>query len=106
MQKIPVSKVVGGMVLARPVTRESGVVLMGEGTELTELLIEKLRDLEIANVYVKGRPLDLGGEDVSLEQLLNELDERFSITPGDKLSLQIKELVKQDIIRRRSPDEL
>jgi hypothetical protein len=106
MQKIPVSKAAAGMVLARPVTRESGVVLMGEGTELTALMIEKLRELEILNICVKGRPLDLGGDDVPLEQLLHELDERFSTTKADKLCQQIKELVKQDIIRRRSPGEL
>ncbi len=106
MQKIPVAKAASGMVLAKPVARDNGVVLMGEGTELNEQLIEKLHDLEVQKIAVKGRPLDLGGEDKSLEQLLAELDERFSTNENDKFCLQIKELIKKSITRRKEEEEL
>ena len=61
MQKIPIDKAAEGMVLAKPIERENGVVLMGEGTELNEQIIERLKGLDIQKITVKGRPL--GGED-------------------------------------------
>lgn len=101
MQKIPTGKAQKGMVLAKPITRENGVVLMGEGTELNELLIEKLQDLDIKTILVKGRPLDFGEGEITLEQFETELEERFSTVASDKLCIQIKEIVKKDFIRRR-----
>ena len=107
MQKIPVDKAAKGMILAKPITRENGVVLMGEGTELNDLLIEKLKDLEIKKIAVKGRPLDIAGEEEkTLEQLHAELEERFSTVSSDKLCNQIKEIIKKDIKRRKEESEL
>ena len=106
MQKIPVSKAGKGMVLAKPVTRETGVVLMGEGTELNEALIEKLLDLEIKHIVVKGRPLDSGSEGKTLEQLYAELDERFSTVGTDKMACQIKDIIKKDMARRKEEESL
>ena len=101
MQKIPLDMATDGMVLAKPVERENGVVLMGEGTELTEGLIEKLKALDIKAITVKGRPVDTGIEEKPLEQLYSELDNRFSLVSSDKLCNQIKELIKNDIKMRR-----
>lgn len=106
MQKIPVSKAIKGMVLAKPVLRDTGVVLMGENTELNEMLIEKLQDLDIKNIVVKGRPLDTGGEEKTLDQLHAELDERFSMISSDKLAMQIKEVIKKDLTRRKEEEAL
>lgn len=106
MQKIPVSKATEGMVLAKPVLRESGVVLMGENTELNEMLIEKLQDLDINHIVVKGRPLDTGGEEKTLDQIYAELDERFSMISSDKLAAQIKEIIKKDLARRKEEEAL
>jgi len=106
MQKIPVDKAAKGMILAKPVVRENGVVLMGEGTELNDLLIEKLKDLDIKKIAVKGRPLDIGGGEKTLEQLYAELEERFSMVSSDKLCNQIKEFIKKDIKRRKAESEL
>ena len=98
MQKVPVALAREGMTLAKPVTRGSGVVLMGAGTPLTAPLLEKLRDLEIPAVVVKGRPL--GGDDTPVEQLLADLEERFSTNVADPLCDQIKALLRDDIMRR------
>ena len=107
MQKIPVDKAAKGMILAKPIVRENGVVLMGEGTELNDLLIEKLKDLDIKKIAVKGRPVDIGGgEEKTLEQLYAELEERFSMVSSDKLCNQIKEFIKKDIKRRKAESEL
>ncbi len=105
MQRIPVSKAREGMVLAKPVARDNGVVLMGEGTELDERLIEKLVDLDIQKIAVKGKPLGTLGDDKPLEQLLSELDERFSTNADDRMCMQIKDCIKQDCIRRKEDEE-
>jgi hypothetical protein len=105
MQKIPLGKAAEGMILAKPIARESGLVLMGEGTELNEQLIERLKGLDIKKVTVKGKPL--GGEDEkSVEVLIAELDERFTPVSSDKLCVQIKDIIKKDIKRRREEAEL
>lgn len=106
MQKIPIEKAEKGMVLAKPVARENGVVLMGEGTELNALIIEKLKDLDIKKIAVKGRPLDIGGEEKTLEQLYEELEERFSTVASDKLCSQVKEIIKKNIKCRKEESEL
>ncbi len=105
MQKIPLEKAAEGMVLAKPIARENGVVLMGEGTELNEQLIERLKGLDITKITVKGRPL--GGEDEkSVEELIANLEERFTPVSSDKLCVQIKDMIKKDITRRREEAEL
>lgn len=101
MQKIPLDKATSGMVIAKPVMNESGVVLIGEGTALTDAALEKLKDLEIPHVIVKGRPLDAGTPEKSLDQLYAELDERFTLVAADKLCMQIKDLIKKDMKRRK-----
>ena len=106
MQKIPVDKAEEGMVLAKPVAKENGVVLMGEGTELNDRIIERLRDIDIKTVVVKGHPLDTGKPEETLEQLYEKLDERFSTVASDKLCSEVKELIKKDIKRRKEENEL
>jgi hypothetical protein len=54
MQKVPLEKAAKGMILDKPIVRGNGVVLMGEGTELNEQLIERLKALDITRVTVKG----------------------------------------------------
>ena len=105
MQKIPVSKATEGMVLAKAVTRDSGLVLMGEGTALTDTLLQKLHDLEIKNIFVKGKPLG-SGDEKTLEQLYAELEERFSTVAENKLCSQIKAAVKKDITRRKQEEDI
>lgn len=103
MQKIPIDKAVSGMVLGKPLSRKDGVVLMGEGTVLTEQLIDRLKDMDIAKVFVKGRPLTVEGEESkTLEQRLHEVDNRFSLVEEDRLSCQIRDIIKADIKQRFS----
>jgi len=98
MQRVPIDKAVQGMVVARPVTNETGVVMVGAGTALTEGLIEKLTALEIDHVIVKGRPL--GGEAKPLDQLYKELDSRVTLIAADKVCMQIKDIIKKDLKSR------
>lgn len=105
MQKIPLDKATEGMILAKPIARENGVVLMGEGTELNQQIIERLKSLDIQKITVQGRPLG-GDDEKSVELLCAELEERFSLISSNKLCLQIKDMIKKDIKRRREEADL
>ncbi len=52
MPKVLTGDLVAGMKLARPVINDAGLVLIGEETELTDELIQKIRHLDIGGVYV------------------------------------------------------
>ena len=105
MQKIPLEKAAEGMILAKPIVRGNGVVLIGEGTELNKQLLERLKCLDITKVTVKGRPLD-DEDEKSMELLIAELEERFTPVSSDKLCVQIMDIIKKDIKRRREETEL
>lgn len=101
MQRISLENAKPGMTVAKPVVNESGVVLIGAGTQLTESALEKLKSLEITSIIVTGRPVDTGVPEKPLEQLWAELDERFSPVAGDKLCQQIKDIIRNDFKQRR-----
>ena len=61
MQKIPLSLAKAGFVLAKPVLRDNGMVLVAEGTELTEALLARLASMEVASLTVEGAPVDMEG---------------------------------------------
>ncbi len=73
MARFPVADLTPGMRLSRAVHTDSGMVLIGEGTELTEAHINRLRTMDIESVQVEleRRP------DKTREEMLAELDERF-----------------------------
>jgi len=61
------------MKLAKPVENSGGMVLLGENTELTVELIDKIKNMGIDSVYIQG----MSKPSVPVEVLLAELDERF-----------------------------
>ena len=93
MAKLSTERLEPGMVLARPVMNKSGMIMLGEGTELTDNLIEKIRDMGIESVHVQG----MSQPDVPLEALLAALDARFSHVEKDHLMAMIKRLMKEHI---------
>ncbi|GAU09739.1 hypothetical protein [Desulfoplanes formicivorans] len=79
MQKIPLPLAEPDMVLEKPVTRENGMILVGQGTVLTESLIARLKNMGIASVVVQGHPLDLdtGGGGTSMGRRGERLEHLF-----------------------------
>jgi hypothetical protein len=73
MGQIAVESLVPGMKLAKPVTNKSGLVLLGEETELTTLLIQKIKDMGLSSVHVQGASKVLPPKD----EVLAQLDNRF-----------------------------
>ncbi|MDA8241230.1 MAG: hypothetical protein M0Z67_12780 [Nitrospiraceae bacterium] len=98
MPKIEVAKIVPGMKLSRTVRNESGMVLLGEGTELTESLIARLAAMNIGSVHVEmpGMP------EKAKTELLGELDERFRKTEDEPLMGLLKKIVSEQI---EKPDD-
>lgn len=79
MPKIFVSMLKPGMKLAKPVKNDSGLILLGENTELTDGLIQRLERMNIESVSIvsESKP------DKSPEEMLAELETRFRKTENE-----------------------
>lgn len=84
MQKVPLELVRPGMILAKTITNDTGMALCGEGTELTDVIIERLKRMNVTHVTLKGHPVDMG-ETKSTEQKIEEVRARFVRVHGDPL---------------------
>jgi hypothetical protein len=93
MLKISVSKLEVGMKLAKPVAAKNGIVMLGEGAELTANRIERIQDMDIAYVFVEGPP----AQTISKEEALDNLHTRFSHVEGKPYMDVIKKIVKDHI---------
>jgi hypothetical protein len=93
MPKIPVAKLEPGMKLAKPVTAKNGMVMLGEGTELSVTWIERIADMDIASVFVEGPPI----QTTSKEEALANLDARFAKVEGKPYMNLIKKITKEHI---------
>jgi len=93
MPKIPVSKLEPGMKLAKPVAAKNGMVMLGEGTELTAKWIERIQDMDITNIFVEGLPIQA----ISREEALDKLNAKFSQVEGKPHMNVIKKIVKEHI---------
>jgi len=101
MQRIPFSLAQPGMVLAKDVVRTenpNGPPICGKGVELTETLIERLRNMGIQSITVEGHPIWLEG-DKTLDELLEDLDKRFRRVADDPLTGKLKEVYRNYLIR-------
>jgi hypothetical protein len=88
--KIALDKLETGMKLAKPVENSGGMVLLGENTELTVELIDKIKDMGIDSVYIQG----ISKPSVPIEVLLAELDERFRRVEGEPHMDILKKIFK------------
>jgi len=93
LPKLIISDLKPGMRLLKPVANPSGMVLLTEGLELTEELIDRLRKMEIESVFVRsgnkpGRPKEV---------LLAELDYRFKKTETEPQMEVLKRILAQHI---------
>lgn len=93
MPKIPTEQLKPGMKLARPLQNSSGMVLMAEGTELTEARISKIENMGVDSVYIDGpsRPAR------PREELLSALEERFRKVESNPHMAVIKKAVREHI---------
>ena len=103
MQKIPLNLAKPGMKLAKSVTNDRGVTLCGAGTELTEETIARLSGMDVKRITVVGHPVDMGGEEKSLSERMDELHARFRNVEADPLMKKIKNIFLE--VLREEADE-
>jgi len=72
-------------------------VLCGKGVRLTDSLISRLHQLGIESVVVEGHPVKMEGE-VTLEQMLEALDRRFSRWTDDPLMMKVKQIYRKRLM--------
>lgn len=102
MQKIPLQLAKPEMILAKPVTRENGMVLIAAGTVLTEGLISRLDKMGVELLVVEGETLEMGGgcnEEV-LARKRERLDHLFRKFADDRYMQQVKQLVSSYYARQ------
>lgn len=93
MPRITLDKLQPGMKLAKPVMNQSGLVVLAEDTELTTTLIEKIHDMEIVGVFIKG----MTQPDIPKEEMLTDLDRRFKNVENEPYMDVIKQVLREHI---------
>jgi hypothetical protein len=93
MSRVPVGELEAGMVLAKPIVNENGIALVGEGSELTDALIERIQNMQIHTVSIIGAGKRTG----SKEEAIEELEKRFR-TVGDNVHMNtLKRILREHI---------
>ena len=106
MQSIPIALAKPDMVLSREVRRPdnpTGPPICGNGIILTESLLERLKTMGIQTVTVEGHPVKFEGEKC-LNDLLQELDHRFSKVSHDSLMQTLKEMFRKKLMQSWGDD--
>jgi hypothetical protein len=93
LPKLIISELKPAMRLLKPVANPSGMVLLTEGLELTEELIDRLRKMEIESVFVRGGNKPTRPKDV----LLSELDYRFKKVETEPQMGELKRILADHI---------
>lgn len=93
MSKISIDKLVPGMIIAKPVLNENGMILINEGTELTDTLIERLKTLRVEWINIKGA----SKPSIPKEEMLATLEKKFKMVENEPYMGQLKRLIKEHI---------
>lgn len=99
MQKIPLNLAAAEMVLARDIFKNdspSGMPICGQGTVLTDSLINRLQQMGVQSLYVEGHPVWLEG-DRALPEQLADLEKRFSKTLDNRYNLILLEIYRNQL---------
>jgi hypothetical protein len=89
------------MTLAKPVTREGGMVLAGAGLKLTEAMLDRLRGSGITHITVEGHPAAGIEEDgLDLTALRDRLDHLFRKYKQNPLMWVLRNMIAQYLEKR------
>jgi hypothetical protein len=97
MQKIPLNLARPGMVLAKPVPRQDGIVVVASGTEISEGLLSRLESMEVETIVVEGNPVNMDGvmAGSSYATRVERLDHLFRKFPDDPWMGRVKGMFKE-----------
>jgi hypothetical protein len=93
MSKISAKDLAPGMRLARPVFNRDGLVMIGEDTELTDSLIDKIRRMNLDSIYVCGASRARPPRD----EVLSDLDRRFKRVEAEPAMAILKSAISAHI---------
>ncbi|HOW55889.1 MAG TPA: hypothetical protein PLR60_14715 [Syntrophorhabdaceae bacterium] len=90
MPKVAIDNLKPGMKTAKPVVNNNGMVLLGENTDLTAELIDRIRNMDVDGVYIQGtaRPSK------SKDEFLSEIEDRFRNVENDPRMEVIKRSIQ------------
>ena len=84
MRRINISRLKAGMELAKPIYANNGVILLRDGTNLTQNYIEKIKQLDLAYIYIK----DEISQDIEIDELVS-----------DNIKQETKRVLKESIAK-------
>ncbi len=79
------------MKLSRPIVNESGMVLLPQGTVLSDSLIGRIENMNIATVSIEG----VSEPKKPLQDELAEIDDRFRMAADQPLMQMLKRIMKE-----------
>lgn len=93
MASVTVANLKPGMKLAKPIMNDSGMVLLPQGTVLTDSHIRRIENMDLTAVSIEG-----GNESRKpKEEVLAEIDARFSQSEDQPLMQMMKRILKEHI---------
>lgn len=92
MKRVVIEELITGMILAKSVTNNAGLVVLPTGAELDEATLARLQRLGLTSVYVEGQAGDANGK--TLGELEAELDHRFRLVAHDPDQSQLREAIR------------
>ncbi len=93
MKKVPMDKIEPGMKLAKPIMSKGGMVLLSEGTELTEKWLERIQEMGLDGIFIDA-PAE---QALSREDALAQLDSRFKLVVNQPHMADIRNILKEHI---------
>lgn len=93
MAKVPVTNLKAGMKLTKPVVNDAGMVMLGEGTILTDQMINKITNMNINAVFVEGGQQ----RTKTKEETLREIEQRFSKSGDNEQMRLLKKIMIEHV---------
>lgn len=94
MPKIPLEQAQPGQKLARAIRNSNGIVMIQPGTELTPVLIQRLKSLGMDTIIIVGEG---GGTDKPIDVALEQLEARFAGHERDPWMMELKGIVRRQL---------
>jgi len=98
MRKILLDAAEEGMVLAKPVTRDNGMVLVAAGTPITAALIGRLRSMGIDRLVVEGE--DPSRPAVDVQARIQRVDHLFRRFADDPFMTKVKTMLQRRLLHK------
>jgi hypothetical protein len=101
MRLIAIDLLTEGMMVAKPVLRDGGQILLAPGVLLTGRMIERLKSQSVGQVWVEAEGPDEGRLSAeAAKEMERTLERRFAHVSHDPLMQQIQEIVRKRIRAR------